>query len=197
MGKNIKAYLLLSPKEIENHFKGEENHILNYDPYDYPENANLTEEELKFLEDYATRTGRLPVIGRLTSANSSGEYPWTFEGENAIGGYHCESLNIAHGTDNLQPCGRYLLGCDVKSVISCLVSSLYTDCRVDVVDVCALWGWIYVVDLQSGISYFGNQSTIFPPNHEDGEGKSIEQVLGEADQFMTEYPRYLEFITQQ
>jgi hypothetical protein len=193
MNENLKSYLLWSPEEIENHFEGEENHILNYDPYDCSEDANLTQGELKIVESYASSQGRLPVIGRLNSASSDGEYPWIFEGGNAVGGYHGESLKIAHGSDKFQPCGRYLLGSDVESMISCLVSSLFTDCRVGEAEVCALWGWIYIVDLQKGLSYYGLQNTIFPPNHEGGDGKNLEEVLREKDQFVAEYPRYLEF----
>ena len=94
---------------------------MNYDPYDCPEDANLTQGELKIVEDYMATRGRLPVIGRLNSANSGGEYPWIFEGGNAVGGYHGESLEIAHGADKFQSCGRYLLGSDVESMINCLV----------------------------------------------------------------------------
>jgi hypothetical protein len=141
--------------------------------------------------------GRLPVIGVLSTNNTEGEYPWSFEEGKAVGGYFGESLEIDRAFDNFQACHRYLLGNDVDSMINCLVGLLFKNCKVGEVDVCALFGWIYVVDLQNGTSYYGNQSTIFPPNHEDGEGKSIEQVFDVKDQCMTEYPRYLEFTRQQ
>jgi hypothetical protein len=197
MNEKLKSYLSWTPEEIENHFDGEENHILNYDPYDCPEDANITQGELKIVESYALSHGRLPVIGRLTSVNSEGEYPWRFDGPRAKGGYRGESLNVDYESNKIQPCGRYLLGGDVESMINCLVSSLFTDCRVGVAEECALWGWIYVVDLQNGLSYYGLQNTIFPPNHEDGDGKTLEEVLREKDQFITEYPHYLEFTGQQ
>lgn len=201
MNETLKSYYQWTLEETENNFDGEEFHILSYD-YDSfcspeAEDANFTDDELEIVQDYLAKHGRLPVIGRLTSVNSEGEYPWHFEGPKANGGYHGESLNIDSESNKIQSCGRYLLGGNVEAMISCLVRLLFKDCKVGEEEVCALFGWLYVVDLQNGTSYYGNQSTIFPPNHEDGEGKSIEQVFEEKDQYMTEYPRYLEFTRQQ
>jgi hypothetical protein len=201
MNQKLKSYLLWSPEEIVNHF-GEENHILNYDPYDCPEDAPLTEDELKIIEDYASSHGRIPVIGVLSTNNSEGEYPWSFEEGKAVGGYFGESLEIDQAFDKFQACHRYLLGNDVDSMINCLVGLLFKNCKVGEVDVCALFGWIYVADLQKGESYYGSLDTIFPPNYLDydyeddkltvneTERKTLDQIREEKDQYKHDYPLY-------
>jgi hypothetical protein len=201
MNETLKSYYQWPLEETENNFDGEEFHILSYD-YDAfcspgAEDANFTDDELEIVQDYLARHGRLPVIGRLSTNNTEGEYSWNFEDGKAVGGYFGESLEIDQAFDKFQACHRYLLGNDVDLMINCLLGLLFKDCKAGEEEVCALFGWIYVVDLQNGTSYYGNQSTIFPPNHENGEGKSIEQVFEEKDQCMTEYPRYLEFTRQQ
>lgn len=196
MNETLKSYYQWSLEETENNFDGEEFHILSYDYSSFcspeAEDANFTDDELKIVQDYFSRHGRLPVIGRLCSNNTEGEYPWNFEDGNAVGGYSGESLVIDQAFDKFQACHRYLLGNDVDSMINCLVGLLFKNCKVGEVDVCALFGWIYVADLKKGESYFGSNATIFPPNFEDGSGKTLGQIREEKDQFLTDYPRYRE-----
>jgi hypothetical protein len=196
MNEIIKSYYQWSLEETENNFDGEEFHILSYDYNSFcapeAEDANFTDNELEIVQDYFQRNGRLPVIGMLSSSNTEGEYPWNFDDGKAVGGYRSESLAIDQGSENLQTCHRYLLGDNVDSMINCLVGLLFKDCKVGEVDVCALFGWIYVADLQNGESYFGSNATIFPPNFEDGSGKTLDQICEEKDDYKQEYPRYLD-----
>ena len=206
MNETLKSYYQWSLEETENNFDGEEFHILSYD-YDAfcspgAEDANFTDDELEIVQDYFARHGRLPVIGRLSTSNTEGEYPWNFEDGNAVGGYCSESLAIDQGSDNFQTCQRYLLGDDVDSMINCLVGLLFKNCKVGEEDVCALFGWIYVADLQKGESYYGSLDTIIPPNHlnyeyendklavYETERKTLDEIREEKDQYKHDYPLY-------
>jgi hypothetical protein len=211
MNETLKSYYQWSLEETDSNFDGKEFHILSYD-YDascYPsaEDANFTNDELEIVQDYLARHGRLPVIGMLSSNNTEGEYPWNFEDGKAVGGYRSESLAIDQGSDNFQTCHRYLLGDDVDSMINCLVGLLFKNCKVGEEDVCALFGWIYVADLQKGESYYGSLDTIFPPNHlnyeyendkltvNETERKTIDQIREEKDQYKHDYPLYRELVS--
>lgn len=200
MNEKLKSYYQWSPEEIEDNFDGEEFHLLNPNPEDTEnEDANFTDDELEIVQDYLKRHGRLPVIGRLGTNNTEAEYPWTFEGCNAEGGYFHESLQIDQKLGEFQACHQYILGSDVDSMINCLVDLLYKGCRVGEVDSCALFGWIYVADLQHGRSYYGSQETIFPPNYIDEDDEidrrmNLDQILEMKNNTGNEYPLYLKFI---
>jgi hypothetical protein len=208
MNEKLKSYYQWSLEETENYFDGYERHILSYDTEAEAEDANFTDDELEIVQEYAKRHGRLPVVGRLSSNNTEEEYPWIFEEGKAVGGYHSESLEIDQAFDKFQACHRYLLGNDVDSMINCLVGLLFKNCKVGEVDVCALFGWIYVADLQMGESYYGSLDTIFPPNYLDydyeddkltvneTERKTLDQIREEKDQYKHDYPRYLELTGQ-
>lgn len=179
-----------------------ENHICNFDP---PSElgggiveSRLTSDELTAMDAYFSDKGRLPVIGVLMSANTAGEYPWSFEGCMAYGGY---ANHTCHAGDDFFQAkgGRYLIGDDVDWMIHCLVNLLFKDCAADSADETALFGWIYVADLQNGKAYYGSlegEGTIFPPNYYDdqSERKTVGQVVEEKDEHVTDFPLYRELL---
>ena len=74
-------------------------HILDYDGENELFESVISDADLEFLQHWTEKNGKFPIIGRLTSGNSNGEYEWSFSSE----GHAKEGMNnlIVDKTFNL------------------------------------------------------------------------------------------------
>jgi hypothetical protein len=152
-------------------------HILDYDGENALFESVISDADLEFLQQWTERNGQFPIIGRLISANSSGEHEWKFSNNgHANGGYHNNHIavddqgDVQESSDTFDCPYAYLFGNDLNTVKSTLLNILFHDCGVGVADETVLFGWLYIIDLSNAKSYYGNMNTIFPPNDAEGRG---------------------------
>ena len=155
-------------------------HILNYDGENEPYYSVISDADLEFLQHWTEKNGQFPIIGRLTSVNSSGEYEWKFsKNGHGAGGWNNNNLiavdaqgDVRELSDTFDCPYTYLFGDDLSTVKKALLKILFHNCGVGVVDETELCGWLYIVDLSNAKSYYGSMETIFPPNYSDGQNDS-------------------------
>lgn len=173
ISKQIKDYITVDQNEWQ--MKDDySRHILDYDGENELWDSVISDADLAFLQHWTEKNGQFPIIGRLTSGNSNGEYEWSFSSE----GHAKEGMNnlIVDGdgsvnelSDNVECPYTYLFGDDLSTVKKALLKILFHYCGVGVVDKTELCGWLYIVDLSNAKSYYGSMETIFPPNYSDGQ----------------------------
>ena len=137
----------------------------------------INHADLELLKHWADKNNRFPIIGRLTTVDSNGEYEWSFSSErHAKEGMHNLIVdangNVNELSDDVECPYTYLFGNDLTTVKKALLKILFHRCGVGVVDETELCGWLYIVDLSNAKSYYGSTETIFPPNFADGQKDS-------------------------
>lgn len=190
--EKLNDYLNESPSTWnEVHYDTRGQHILDYAEDIEEEDRYLSGNDLKAIEKWVAEHGKLPVLGRVWSGNSSADYPLKFQPNGyACGGYSYDGVNNTSTVLRIE--GSKVVEADRSAVSELLAPDQLTDylcfpdletCREALLEIilfecgvksgvekCSLWGYIFIADLPNACSYYGKDGgTIYPPNIVDAD----------------------------